>query len=164
MTTVIRLDTNAAEALFPEGSTQRVEITKAVASNIVNKHLKEEIRSRVQIELLGNDRNNAEFIKDAVKEYFIDNATLGSRTQILQPKHREELVKLVGNTIKTVIYDEINAQIEEFNLNGLSKALEAAALNENVIANKCIASVNRNIDKSIEEAVRDKIKSLSITL
>lgn len=142
MTTTIRLDTNAMNALFPEGSQARVELQQCVIAEFTRKHLKPStIGSDIHRLILAAKQ---EAIKGALEELGCKVGPItGSVT--LSAKLTQEIRKTASDSVRSLTLDavtEIKPTIQDH-------------------ANR---AVNAILEREIIEAIRKRIEAVKAQL
>lgn len=103
----LKLDTNAVNALFPEGTEARVALQQAVINNITSEILGKRITKDIHdlvnaaVTSMGLDFNFQDMIQKELNTYMKARGW-GSNYKELQPSRKEEIKKLVEAEVRDI--------------------------------------------------------------
>jgi hypothetical protein len=158
MSTVIRLDRNAIDALFPDGSEARVELQRAVLSTVIKQSM--HVKSPAQIEAMiekeltvihaDTRKLVAESSASVAKEWFQsswgNHFLTSDRKQCIRKAVEDSMAEHVSESIKSAV----------------SASRESVVFRASKIAERDIQRiVDETVDKSIEEAVKKRFIELA---
>lgn len=156
MTILLRLDTNAVDALFPEGTQARVELQQAVIAEIIRRQIKPEALGESvtsQIAAARADALNA--IKrardDAAGRAFEEQGVAKSTWGGVELKPGAKAV--INEAARQAVRDEITNVIAE------QIGIQAERL-RGTVTHDAQAAVNRMIDREIQAAVKARVAAV----
>lgn len=121
MTVDIKLDSNALQALFPEGTEARVRLQSAVIQNYAQanlkgctKQVKEEVMSEMRRMLGTKELHNAvvEQVREEISVYWKPAAGFGPVYQLTK-EGRERIASCVSDQISAIIHENVRAKLNE---------------------------------------------------
>lgn len=112
MTVEIKLDTNAMNALFPEGTEARVNLQKAVIANFAKTNLKpsQVVQKEVMAEI---DKEAKKITEEVLRELQVKGPIRGwTDTWILKPEFEANIRKVIKEKIDQMIHSAVCAAEE----------------------------------------------------
>jgi hypothetical protein len=156
MTNVIRLDAAAVTLLFPKDSTHRVEVTNAVAAEVIKKLFSRDITQKVEDTILGQEKLSKLIHQQAVRLYGCEsydqrNDSITERTKtMIRVGVQEEVRTCIASSFTSHITAQVSAAIERANRGDyLQKIVER--------------ELNHGLDVMVRKLVKDKLASLNVS-
>lgn len=137
MTILLRLDADAMNALFPEGTKARVDLQQAVIAEFMRKHIKPGLLGAKVIDQINIAKD--EMVQKVLHDHGVCSDTWG-RVEL-----KNEAKAIINEATRKVMREEISTAADH--LRGTIK--EATQ-----------ASVNRMIDAEIREAVKARFAAV----
>lgn len=154
MTIQLRLDTQALEALFPEGSKARVDLQAAVIAEFVRKHIK--------TAALGPDVQR--LIEKARSEV---NDIIGkAKTEMVEKVLRDQGVTRTGSYGKIELSNQAKQMLSDATRQEIFKTIGFSIEDQvkniaGTVRHDAQAAVNRLVDSEIKAAVKARVQEVA---
>lgn len=146
MSTVIRLDTNALNALFPEGSEARIELQRAVVAQFVQANIRGKTIGAEVEKIVGNAKDQA--VRDALKELGVTPGWGGSGVTL-------------SDSFKRQLHDEARSATQFRVTEQINRAADEVA---GRVLGRLQAAVDAKTDEEIGKLLRTRLERISKAL
>lgn len=160
--TTITLDTNALNALFPEGSQSRVDLRQAVIQNFVDRNFirvgNEELKKMVKDEVINRTRelpSVKDEVDDQLKKMFLHKGWNNIDTS---PEFRNDLRKIVEVKAREDIDEMVNKAVESGIKSSEIRIQQTIDRSVKVAEEKFIEMVSRRLVTTWSKVVDGAIK------
>lgn len=158
MSTVIRLDRNAIDALFPDGSEARVELQRAVLSTVIKQsmHVKSpaQIQAMIEKELLAIHADTRKLIAESSASVAAEWFRKIWGEHLLTSDRKMAVRKAVEDSMAEHLTETINSAVSESKEAVISRAAKNAERDIQRI-------VDATVKQSIDEAVKQRFIELA---
>lgn len=153
----ISLNVAALEALFPEGSENRVELAQAVIQEFANRHIKLGATETLKNSMSPIYKQVSDELKKDLLEHLNVN-TLSYNPTILSIKNGSGLQKAIYNSVANYLDEQIRAMIDEL-IQTAFKEVTTPEIIERMVKIAVNAKVNEATKSLVEQEVARQVKA-----